>query len=168
MPRLFALDQNFPEPMLDGVAEFMPEVVLVPLRRIDSRLSDMEDWEILLALHHHERAWDGLVTTDSSMLTQPREMAVLRQTNLTLVVARGAGHDPIRATGLVLTHLNWICRNTTDATPQVWDLTARSRPATDPWTLIEKIGAHQHRDPEDLWRESQLTANELRIDPLAG
>ena len=82
MPRLFALDQNFPQPLAEAVGPFMPEVELVSIREIDQRLSDMEDWELLLALYHHERPWDGLVTTDSSMLNQPRELAVVRQTNL--------------------------------------------------------------------------------------
>ena len=145
----------------------LPEVELVPIRRIDSRLTEMDDWEILLALHHHDRPWDGLVTTDSSMLKQPRELAVLRQTNLTLVVAAAAGHDPITATGLVLIHLDWICRATTLTEPQVWSLTAKNRPASDPWELIEKIAQHQHRTPDELWREARLTSDDLQRDPLA-
>lgn len=168
MPRLFALDQNFPEPLLDAAAPFLPEVELVPIRVIDPRLSDMDDWEILLTLHLHVRPWDGLITTDSSMLGQPRELATLRQTNLTLVVARATGHDPIRATGLVLTHRDYICDQTTDAQPQVWDLSARSRPATDPWDLLEKAARHQHRTTDTVWREARLTAEELRTNPLAG
>ena len=73
MPRLFALDENFPEPIVDMLAPFLVEAELVPLDRIDPRLPEMDDWELLLALHHHGREWDGLITTDSSMLKQPRE-----------------------------------------------------------------------------------------------
>lgn len=166
MPRLFALDQNFPEPLLDAAAPFMPDVELVPIRLIDARLSDLDDWEIILSLHHHNSQWDGLITTDSSMLSQPRELATLRQTSLTLVVARAAGHDPIRATGLLLTHLDFICRQTTDTRAQVWDLSARSRPGTDPWELIERAARHQHRATEVVWQEARLTAEELRRGPL--
>lgn len=62
---LFALDQNFPEPIVNALNEFIPEVDLVQLREIDAALtSEIEDWEVLLALHHHERPWDGLITND--------------------------------------------------------------------------------------------------------
>ncbi len=109
MPRrLFALDQNFPQPIVSALSEFMAEAELVALADIDARLADLDDWEVLLALHHHEREWDGLLTTDTGMLSLPRELAVLMQTRLTLVVAHAAGHDPLKATGLVLTYLPWI------------------------------------------------------------
>jgi hypothetical protein len=112
-PRLFALDHNFPQPIVEVLADFMTEAELVPLQEIDSRLPEFQnDWEVLLALHHHARPWDGLVTTDSSMIQLPRELAVLMQTKLTLVVALEAGHDPLKATGLVLAHLPGICART--------------------------------------------------------
>lgn len=107
---LFALDQNFPEPIIGALNDFIPEAELVPLRQIDPILSEIDDWEVLLSLRHHKRRWDGLITNDGRMVNLPREMAVLRQTNLTLVIAHDAGHDPIRATGLLFTHLVWICR----------------------------------------------------------
>jgi hypothetical protein len=92
LPKLFALDQNFPHPIVGALNAFLLEAELVPLRDIDPLLvADMDDWQVLLALHHHDRAWDGLITTDSGMLNLPREIAVIRQTNLTLVVAEGGG-----------------------------------------------------------------------------
>ena len=76
MPRLFALDQNFPQPIVEALREYMTEAELVAVGDIDARLAaDVDDWEILLALHHHERDWDGLITTDSGMLTLPRELS---------------------------------------------------------------------------------------------
>lgn len=168
MSALFALDQNFPEPIVVALDDFIPEADLVPLRDIDALLTaDIDDWEVLLALHHHARPWDGLITTDSGILNLPREMAVLHQTNLTLVVAEESGHDPIRATGLLFTHLSWISRRTTRDEPQVWQLRARNRPAVDPWSLLERIAQHRNRDIGGLWREARLTPAELAIDPLA-
>ena len=82
MPRLFALDKNFPEPIVGVLSDFQADAQLVPLDRIDQRMSTLDDWELLLALHD---PWDGLVTTDSSMLSQGRELATLIQTKLTLV-----------------------------------------------------------------------------------
>jgi hypothetical protein len=164
---LFALDQNFPEPIIEALNDFIPEVELVPLRDVDQQLAELDDWEVLLALHHHAREWDGLVTNDDSMLNLPREMAVLRQTNLTLVVAHDSGHDPIRATGLLFTHLGYIGRNTTTDESQVWELTARNRPARDAWHQLSRIASHQNLDAQALWREARLTNAELARDPLA-
>jgi hypothetical protein len=164
---LFALDQNFPQPIIDALDAFIPEAELVPVRAIDPLLAELDDWTLLLALHHHIRPWDGLVTTDSSMLKLPREMAVLRQTNLTLVVAHDSGHDPIKATGLLLTHLGYISRTTTSAEPQIWQLTAKNRPGRDPWDVMTGIAEHQNRTVEDLWDEFRLSQEELDSDPLA-
>jgi hypothetical protein len=168
LPALFALDQNFPEPIVLALDDFIPEAELVPLREVDALLTaEIEDWEVLLALHHHVRPWDGLITTDSGILNLPREMAVLRQTNLTLVVAEESGHDPIRATGLLFTHLSWIARQTTRVEGQVWQLRARNRPGINPWTYLERIAEHRNRDVELLWRDVRLTPAELAKDPLA-
>jgi hypothetical protein len=164
---LFALDQNFPEPIIQALNDFVPEAELVPLREVDPLLAEIDDWQVLLALHHHERPWDGLITNDRRMLNLPREMAVLRQTNLTLVIAHDSGHDPIRATGLLFTHLGYICRHTAAAESQVWDLQARNRPAEDARYHLERIAKHQNRDAEALWRSARLTNAELAEDPLA-
>jgi hypothetical protein len=164
---LFALDQNFPEPIIEALNEFIPEAELVPLREIDPQLSEIDDWQVLLALSHHAREWDGLITNDGRMLNLPREMCVLRQTNLTLVIALDSGHDPIRATGLLFTHLGYICRNTTPDESQVWQLQANNRPASDAWHHLQRIAQHQNADPEALWQESRLTAAELGENPLA-
>jgi hypothetical protein len=163
---LFALDQNFPEPIIAALNDFIPEAELVPLQDIDPQLAEIDDWQVLLALHHHEREWDGLVTNDASMLNLPREMCVLRQTNLTLVIAHDSGHDPIRATGLLFTHIGYIARNTTPAEPQVWELNANNRPARDAWHHLTRIADHRNVEPERLWRESRLTNAELAEDPL--
>jgi hypothetical protein len=80
--RRFALDQNFPLPIVGMLARYIIEAELVPLLEIDSALTrDTEDWQILLALHKHREHWDGLITTDSAMLLLAKEMAVLCQTS---------------------------------------------------------------------------------------
>jgi len=167
LPALFALDQNFPEPIVEALNEYIVEAELVSVRDIDPQLAEIDDWEILLSLHHHERVWDGLITTDSGMLGQPREVAVVQQTNLTLVVAHDAGHDPIKATGLLFTHLGWISRETRTDRPEIWWLVAKNRPGHDPWEFIEKIARHTHRTADDVWREGRLTTAELTRNPLA-
>lgn len=163
----FALDQNFPEPIVAALNTYIPEAELTSLRDVDPQLAEIDDWEVLVALYHHDQPWDGLITTDSGMLNQPREVSVVRQTNLTLVVAHDAGHDPIKATGLLFTHLGWICRETRRDRPQIWALVAKNRPGRDPWEYLQRIAQHQHRDADDVWRKGRLSNAELARDPLA-
>lgn len=120
MPRRFALDQNFPEPIVDALAAWLRvDAELVPIRTIDSRMSTIDDWEVLHALHASVEPWDGLITTDAKMLSLPKELALLCQTKLTLVVAEAVGHDPIKATGLILAHIGRICDQTRPDRAQV-------------------------------------------------
>jgi hypothetical protein len=63
MPRLFALDKNFPQPIVGVLSDFQTDAMLVPLDRIDARMSTLDDWELLLALYHHADPWDGLIST---------------------------------------------------------------------------------------------------------
>jgi hypothetical protein len=167
-PRRFALDQNFPQPIIARLAEYLrEEAELVPLARIDKRLTEsVDDWRILLSLHQRGD-WDGLITTDSGMLSLPRELAVLMQTKLSLVVAEEAGHDPLRATGLLLLHLPGICRDTTTTKPQVWRLRAPGRrPGIDPWEELERVADHQSEKAADLYAEAKLSRSVLQLDPL--
>jgi hypothetical protein len=48
MPRLFALDRNFPQPIVGVLSDFQTDATLVPLDRIDKRMSTLDDWELLL------------------------------------------------------------------------------------------------------------------------
>src|SRR3954449_6882433 len=169
MTRLFALDHNFPEPIVEVLSEVSQgagDAELVSVSDIDPRMADLEDWEIMLALYHHERSWDGLITTDSSMLNQPAELALLLQTNLTLIVAMGAGDDPIKATGLLFAYLGGICSRTDPSTPQVWKLSAADRPHVEPWNELQRVADHQHVSVQDLWSENRLNEAELANDPL--
>jgi len=63
----------------------------VPIAEIDPALAEVDDWELFVALHRHEQRWAGLVTNDEALLSLPKEMTVLSQTHLTLVVAAGEG-----------------------------------------------------------------------------
>lgn len=166
MTRLFALDHNFPEPIVSVLADFQADAELVRVDAVDTRLAELEDWQLLLALHHHARPWDGLITTDSSMLNQGPELAALIQTRLTLVVAKEAGHNPVKASGLLFAYLNGICKRTRPDKPQVWTLAATNRAEEEPWYFLKRFAEHNHRDAEDVWREVKLPVAVLAQDPL--
>jgi hypothetical protein len=167
-PRLFALDQGFPQPIVDALHEYLKaDANLVPVATISERLADMDDWEILLSLHHHGDSWDGLVSTDTSMLTLPRELATLMQTKLTLVVCRAAGHDPVRATGLLLTNLATICDQTRPDRAQLWNLGGgRRRPPDNPWDHFARVASRREMTTGELRAEEWLTPAELARNPL--
>jgi hypothetical protein len=167
VPRRFALDQNFPEPIVDGLVDWLaPDAELMPIRRIDERLATLDDWEVLQALHTDYRAWDGLITTDAKMLSLPRELAVLCQTKLTLVAAEAVGHDPIKATGLVLAHITRICEQTRVDTAQVWRLRTSTKPAEKPWDFLARLAERRGSAAADLYASERLTEDELRRPPL--
>ncbi len=138
------------------------------LQEIDARLTrDLDDWQVLLGLHHHREPWDGLITTDDGMLNLPRELAVLMQTKLTLVVAQGSGHDPVKATGLVLAHLPWICQRTRPDQAQIWRLSTRPAPHLDPWHALTRVADHRNEAAADLYAANRLSEVGLARDPLA-
>ncbi len=165
--KLFALDQNFPKPIVAALSRFMPEAELVAIADIHARMARLDDWQVLLALHLDPRPWDELITNDADMLALPREMSVLIQTKLTLVVAEGAGHDPIKATGLVLAHLPAICERTRRDVPQLWHLRTAPRPHDDPWDCLKAIATRRGGTASQQFKESKLSDEELATNPLA-
>ena len=167
MARLFALDQNFPLPIVDSLRAWLAaDADLVPIADVHSGMTTLEDWEVLLALHTDKRAWDGLITTDSSMLSLPRELSVLCQTKLTLVVAMAAGHDPIKATGLVFAHISNVCSRTRPDAAQVWRLAATAKPAEDPWDYLGRAAKRKGETAQQAFARERLAADDLTRSPL--
>lgn len=167
MPRRFALDQNFAEPIVDGLVDWLAsDAELMPIRRIDKRMATLDDWEVLQALHTDSRAWDGLITTDAKMLSLPRELAVLCQTKLTTDAAEAVGHDPIKATGLVLAHITRICEQTRMDIAQVWRLRTSTKPAEKPWDFLARVAKRRGSTPSDLYASERLTYDDLGRSPL--
>jgi len=160
--RLFALDHNFPEPVLDTFAQVMPMVELVPVRRIDPSLPTLSDWELILALRKHARAWDGLITNDDAMLSLPKEMTVLSQTGLTLVVVKGQGDSPIRAVGALLCHLPHICHHTKAGEAQIWRLTVKQKDPERAHDFLETIAARRKTNVPNLLAEYRVPLKDLK------
>lgn len=163
---LFALDHNYPMPIIEQAKPYLRNVELVPIGEVDPRLPELDDWELLLALHHHSREWDGMISNDTSMLDQERELAVLGFTHLTLVAPVAAGHDPIRSTGLVLAHIEDIGFRTTPRKPQVWRLPGRTGGGRHPEQFIAKLAKKASLDPIDLRKEAIPSNRVLGRDPL--
>jgi hypothetical protein len=167
MPWLFALDHNFPQPIVVVLSEFQSDAELVRIDQSDGRMADLDDWELLLALHHHARPWGGLITTDSSMLNQGPELAALIQTKLTLVVTMESGHNPVKASGLLFAYLGGICQRTRSGVSQAWTLSAANRPAHQHWEFLRRYAEHNNRAVDEVWAEVTLSPEALARDPLA-
>lgn len=164
---LFALDHNYPAPIIEQAKPYLSDVELVFIGEIDTRLPEFEDWELLLALHHHRRDWDGIISNDTSMLDQERELAVLGYTHLTLVAPIAAGHDPIRSTGLVLAHIEDIASRTSSRRPQVWRLPGRTGGGHHPDQFLKKLAKKGGLDPLDLRKKAMPSKAVLQRDPLS-
>jgi hypothetical protein len=147
--------------------DYQVDAELVPLRAVDERMSELDDWELLLALRHHSRPWDGLITTDSSILFQALELSVLIQTRLTLVVTLEAGHNPVRAAGLLFTHLAGISRRTRPDEAQLWRLQARTQAHVPPWEQLKTVAEHQNAEAATLFATHRLDDQQLATNPLA-
>lgn len=167
MPPRFALDHNFPQPVVEALG-YIREAKLVPLKEVDERLTrDCEDWQILLALHQLGN-FDGFITLDSAMAWLPKEMAVLRQTRLTLVVLERVGHDPILATGLLLIHLGHIARQTVRRVGQLWILRPPGLTShITPLQQLETIASRAGSTAMSLYEKEKLTRSELTRPVLA-
>lgn len=102
---IFALDENFPQPLL---AEVLLQKAVRKRVALDIKmLSDIDT--ALLGYHDHDliraldsRGVEGLITCDDSMVFRPEVQKAIEDTRFSIVTCRKAGDDPIMATGLVL------------------------------------------------------------------
>lgn len=166
MPVRLALDQNFPTPILEAVARFVPEVDLVPLRSIDRRLSELGDRELVIALH--QLGWVGLVTNNYKMLQVPRELAAILKTKLGLFAIEGTGGDPVRASGAILLDLPGVLKDFTPGAGGIYLMRPRRPRRQDPWNgLWADVAQRYRREPDDLYAEVKVTDEELASPVLS-
>ena len=158
-PIRLALDQNFPTPILRALSEFIVDVELIPIREIDPRLSTLEDRALLIALK--QLGYPGLVTNNYKMLKNPKELAAIIATKLTVFAIEGVGDDPIRATGALLLDLPGALKRMDTRKAQVFWMRPRNPVPADPIELFERAAEHQHRKPEELLHEVQVGRREL-------
>ena len=89
-------------------------------------------------------------------------MTVLSQTGLTLVVAKGEGHNPIRAIGTLLCHLSHICHHTTPGTAQVWKLRVTQKNAEPASDYLDAIAKKMKTTVARIHAENKLASADLQ------
>ena len=134
-----------------------PDAKLVALKDVHPDIvRDHEDWEVLRELRARGGV-DGLITLDHKMLSLPKEMVVLHQSRLSLVVFEDVLNDPFIATGLLMIHLPLIVRQFQPQAAQLWVF---RRPPTkspeNPWQRIARLAAREQMSPESLYEQHRL------------
>jgi hypothetical protein len=155
---LFVLDENFPEPILrQAIDTYVLEVEVRSIREFAPELTgpDVEDWQVIVGLR--QRGAQGLLTCDDSMLSLASVVAVIGQTTFSVVTCREAGHDPVKATGLLLTHLPTIGAQHDDGRPQVWRLRATHQNPIKIGSIKESLERRNPGLSVDDYRVSEQT-----------
>ena len=149
MPR-FALDHNFPVQIISDV--WPPSIELVRFGDIDPRMVEWDDWQIILELDRRG-GYDGLITDDGDMLALPNEMVALARTSLSLVIADAAGHQPVKAAGLLMIYLQAIVANRPRG-PSIYVLSVDEvgRKKRDIYDYIRRIARQENVAEQDLRR----------------
>lgn len=152
--REVALDHNIPLPLLTVLADYIPEVRLVPIRQIDQSLTEFEDHDLIYELARRDYA--VMVTANYKMLEDPQVLVALHQTKFTLMAIEHAGDDALLATGALLRDLLPMLRKL-NAKGQVF----RSRPlaptSVSPYRLLQGIATRHDRQVDDLLDELKVS-----------
>jgi hypothetical protein len=160
-----ALDQNLPTPLITAVRPYLPpEIELTHVHKLDARLSDLTDRELLIALS--QLGYDGLVTNNYRMLGLPEEIAAIVATNAVVVAVEGLGHDPLRAVGVLLLELPGLADRVVPGRSSVFFLSYRRRQPSDAWEYMQQAAARRHRDVAELWDEVKVSHEELSLPVL--
>lgn len=153
------MDHNFPEPLLQELAPWIPEVEFVWLRDIHRKLPSLGDRQMIIALH--QLGWVGLVTNNYKILTVPTELAAILKTKIGFFCIEGTGDDPVRAAGALLLDLPGVLKDFRPAVGAIYHLRPRRPRAAKGWDLLEKAAEHRDRTAADLYEEVKVTDEEL-------
>lgn len=159
------LDHNFPEPILDAFDLFMPEVKLMPIRRIHTRLPKLDDRALILTLAR--LGYSALVTNNYKMLRNPRELAAILHTKVNIVAIEKVGHDPLRAIGGLLLDLPAILRRLDKSKPQAFWIWPRQPRPQDVWDLMTEAANRLKTNPKDLFDDVRVSEQEAETDYLS-
>jgi len=158
------LDHNFPQPILAALSEWFGDVELLPIERIDPRLTSLGDRQLVVALC--QLGYRGLVTNNYRMLQNPVELAAVIKTKLSIFAIEGVGDDPIRATGALLLDLPSVINAVEAGRSGVFWLRPRVPQPKDPWDLLKELADRRHEDVGALYRQVAVSDDELATPVL--
>jgi hypothetical protein len=127
---ILVLDENFPEPLVAAVLQVAtPSLTLQSWKSVGSQVGGLDDASLVDRLSQF--GYNALVTCDYHMLNNPEVLAAMKRTNFTVIGCKDVGHDPVRATGLLLYNLEHISRHYRSGAPQPWLLASRQSSPRD-------------------------------------
>lgn len=154
----FAYDQDFPENIAPTfVKVFRPSLELLSLRDLDPKLGTLGDRDLMVRLHRKHRC-PGLITDNYLMLNHLDVLAVIKQLNFHLIACEAVGDDALKASGLLLLHLDDIASEYAPDTSQVWVLRHKK---VSPMDFDAHINRVQTRGGGGLVKDHFLSAAEL-------
>jgi hypothetical protein len=155
-----ALDQNFPTNLVNAIAGAVPPgVELASIHRVDPRLSDMGDRQVIIALS--QLGFDAMVSNDHHILSTPEELAALLATKLGFVCIRASDDNSVKATGALLLELSNLPRVFQDKKHRVLDLHYQPRRASDAWDYMKQIAVRARTTAEELYAATKPTDAEM-------
>ena len=155
-----ALDQNFPSNLVAAIAGAVPPAVeLAGIASIDSRLADMGDRQVIIALS--QLGFDAMISNGRHILSTPEELAALLATKLGFVCVRASGQNSVKATGALLLELSNLPSVFQDKRRRVLDRHYQPRRASDAWGYMQEIAARTGTTAEELYAATKPTADEL-------
>ncbi len=130
----------------------LPDIEFIALRGVFPDLtSNHDDWQVIQQLRARGGC-DAFVTTDSQMLSLAKEMVVLEQSRLSLVVVQDTNNDPLAAGALLVACAGRLARAFDRKRPQVFRIRLPRVLPEKPEVAIGTIASHT----------SGLTAASLR------
>jgi hypothetical protein len=157
-PLHFVLDHNFPYQVVHGL-DWPPYLRLSALKDVAPDLIDEpDDWRILLALSAMGDI-DGYITNDPDLLNGAEELVALTRTHLALVMTAGVGHNPLRASGLLMTYLSEIAKQVQNQTSRrvvIFRLSAARLGdfRSTPGQRLDVLAARKGKLPQNLVSET--------------
>ena len=158
LPLHFVLDHNFPYQVVHGL-DWPPYLHLSALKDVAPHLIDEpDDWRVLLALAAMGDI-DGYITNDADLLDGIEELVALSRTQLTLVVTAGVGHNPLRASGLLMAYLSEIAKQVLNQMPRravIFRLSAAplGNFRLTPGQRLDVLAARKRMSPQELIAET--------------
>ncbi len=145
-----ALDQNFPTPIIQALARWMPtNLVLRHVHQIHPSLSYLNDRDLITAVGL--LGFDGLATNNYRMLNEPAEIASVVSAKIMLVAVIAAGHNPIRASGSLLVELPGLPSRARRGVGTVVRLHFEPRPIDSAWHHLRSAVVKAGGDIDDAW-----------------
>ena len=160
-----ALDQNFPLNLVRCIEEAAPQSIeLRSVREIDTRLSDMDDRPLVIALS--QLGYDALATNNFRMLDEAKELAAIIATRIGFVCVKSAGHNAIKASGALLLELTNLPNTLRHRRKHILNLQHRPRPLTNGWEYMEKLAERRGITADELYQRFKPSDDELNTPVL--